>query len=386
MSDSLKPLYLDYAATTPLDPEVLDVILPWLKNGQANAHARHHAHGQEAAQVVEQARKQIARRIGAESAEVIFTSGATEANNLVLTGLVNHLKNSWKTHIVTSAVEHKSVLATLKSLEAKGFSLSILPVKPCGMIEADMIDKALTPKTGLVSVQAVNNETGTIQPLEEIAAMLKGRGILFHCDAAQALGKIDFDVRRAGADFASLSAHKIHGPQGIGALYIKADKRKTLDPLHHGGGQEDGLRSGTLPVALCAGFGAACELAVDDRQRLQGLRKAFLKKLWALDPVVYGHTDAAWNAPGILNIRFPGIDNETLVMALPGLSFGLGSACSSAGNRYSHVIKAITGSEKTAAESIRISFGRFTTGDELDDAANQIIAAVTEIRMLQKAA
>jgi cysteine desulfurase len=372
-------IYLDHAATTPLDQRILATMTPWMSI-PANAGARHHGYGAAAEQAVCKARMQIAERIGAKLEEIVFTSGATEANNLVIKGLARHLKSTGKTHVIASVVEHKSVLEPLAALE--GFSVSVLSVKPCGMIEADMIEKALTPQTGLVCLQAVNNETGTIQPLDEIAAMLTGRGILFHTDAAQALGKIGFDVRKIGVDFASLSAHKVYGPQGIGALYIK---HNVLTPLHHGGGQENNLRSGTLPVALCAGFGIACDIITDDRQRLQALRDDFLKKIAALNPVVYGHSDSAWNAPGILNIRFPGIDSETLVMALPGLAFGLGSACSSAGNKYSHVI-AVIASEAAAKESMRLSFGRFTTQEDMGSAAAQIIAAVTDIRKIQEAA
>jgi cysteine desulfurase len=380
--DDAAPLYLDHAATTPPDARVAEAMMPWLTR-PANAGARHHAFGAAADRAVRAARAQVAARIGAAADDIIFTSGATEANNLVLRGLAAHLRAAGKTHIVTGAVEHKSVLEPLASLD--GFTVSILPVKPCAMIEAGMIKKALRPDTGLVTVQAVNNETGTIQPLAEIAAMLRGRGILFHTDAAQVLGKIAFDVRETGVDFASLSAHKVCGPQGIGALYIAPGRREYLEPLHHGGGQEKGLRSGTLSVALCAGFGAACEILADDRARLQGLRDAFLERLRPLVPVVHGHSDPAWNAPGILNLRFPGIDNETLVMALPGLAFGIGSACASEGNKISHVIAAIAG-EQAAREAIRLSFGRTTGADELNKAADQIIAAVTDIRKLQEAA
>lgn len=376
---TLDLIYLDHAATTPLDKRVLAAMTPWLAH-PGNAGARHHAYGAAAEQAVGKARCRIADRIGASPENIVFTSGVTEANNLVIKGLARRLRAEGKTHIVTSAVEHKSVLEPLKALE--GFTVSILPVKPCGMIEADMIEKALTAQTGLVTVQAVNNEIGTIQPLDEIATMLGGRGILFHSDAAQALGKIDFDVRKAGIDFTTLSAHKVYGPPGIGALYMK---NNILDPLHHGGGQENGLRSGTLPVALCVGFGIACELITDNRKELQDMRGTFLKKIAPLNPVVYGHKDPAWNVPGILNIRFPGIDSETLVMALPGLAFGLGSACSSAGNIYSHVIEAIAGKD-AAKQAIRLSFGRFTTQQDMDSTAEQIIAAITDIRKVQEVA
>ena len=372
-------IYLDYAATTPLDPGVVQAMQPWLMAGNpGNAHARHHAHGNAAHRAVEKARQQVAAAIGAKADDIIFTSGATEGNNLVIHGLGATLKASGRTHIITSAVEHKSVLAALEALD--GFTVTILPVKPCGMIEAAHIERALTPQTGLVCVQAVNNELGVIQPIEEIAAMLAGRGIYLHVDAAQALGKIAVDVEQMGADFMTLSAHKMHGPQGIGVVYKKTGG---LHPMHYGGGQEQDLRAGTLPVFLCAGFGAACALLADDRARLQGLRDDFLARIATTNPVIGGHSDAAWNVPGILSLRFPGIDQETLVMALPDLSFGIGSAC---GAGASHVIRATTGLEQAANETIRLSFGRFTTTDEIHRAAEMFVRVITEIKTMQEVA
>ncbi len=271
-------IYLDHAATTTLSPHVREVMEPWL-SVPANAGAKHHPYGAAAAGAVDKARAQVAGRIGAQPENIVFTSGATEANNLAIKGIAAHLKATGKTHIVTTAVEHKSVLAPLAALE--GFTVSVLPVKPCGMIEAGMIEKALTAQTGLVCVQAVNNETGTIQPLSEIVAMLRGRGIFLHADAAQAVGKIDFNINESGADFAALSAHKVYGPQGIGALYVRGN---VLTPLLHGGGQENGLRSGTLPVALCVGMGAAFKFAENRCAELQTQREVFLEKLAPLSP------------------------------------------------------------------------------------------------------
>ncbi len=372
-------IYLDYAATTPIDPGVVQAMLPWLtQDNPANAHARHHTHGNAAHRAVERARQQVANAIGAKAEEIIFTSGATEGNNLVIHGLAATLKASGRTHIITSAVEHKSVLAALAALD--GFTVTILPVKPCGMIEADHIERALTPQTGLVCVQAVNNELGVIQPVEEIAAMLMGRGIFLHIDAAQALGKIPVDVTKMGADFITLSSHKMHGPQGIGAVYKKSD---VLRPVQHGGGQEQNLRAGTLPVFLCAGFGAACELLGDDRARLQDLRDDFLARLAPLNPVIGGHSDPVWNVPGILSLRFPGIDQDSLVMGLPDLSFGIGSACAAG---PSHVIRAVAGSDQAANETIRLSFGRFTTADDLHRTAEMFVRVITEIKTMQEVA
>lgn len=375
MSD---PLYLDYAATTPLDPGVVAAMLPWLSAERAgNANARHHLHGNAAHQAVQKARVQIATAIGGGAEHLVFTSGATEANNLVLQGLRAHLKATGRTHIITSAVEHKSILSTLDALAAEGFTVTVLPVKPCGMIEARMIEAALTPETGLVCVQAVNNELGVIQPIDEISAMLKGRDVLLHVDAAQALGKTPLDVVGMGADFMTLSAHKAYGPQGVGAVYGRLD---LLQGIQHGGSQEKSLRAGTLPVFLCVGFGTACALLNDDRARLQGLREILLARLAPFKPEIGGHADPVWNVPGILNIRFPGIDHDALVMVLPGLSFGTGAACT---DGKSHVALATTGSEQAAAEAIRLSFGRFTTQNDIERAADAIVAAVHEIQIIK---
>jgi cysteine desulfurase len=376
-------IYLDNAATTALDRRVLDVMYGIMAQGHAgNAHARHHVYGSAAHNSVQAARRQVADTIGADGGEIVFTSGATEANNLAIKGLAAHLREVGKIHLIASAVEHASVLEPLRALAEDGFELTVLAVKPCGMIEADMIERALRPDTGLVCVQAVNNEVGVIQPIEEIAEMLAGRGVLFHCDAAQALGKLKFKVH-AGIDFASLSSHKVYGPQGVGALYVRADKKQLLAAVNNGGGQESGLRSGTLPTALCAGFGKACTLIEDDSPHLRGLRWAFLNRIGWLKPVVYGHSHPDWNVPGILNIRFKGIETETLIMALPDLAFGIGAACSSGGAKLSHVVRATTGSEQAARESLRLSFGRFTTHQEIRRAADLIIDAVENIRELQ---
>ncbi|MCC6980520.1 MAG: cysteine desulfurase [Candidatus Melainabacteria bacterium] len=391
MSNEMAPLaksviYLDNAATTALDRRVLDAMYGVMSQGQTgNAHARHHIYGASAHNSVEAARRQVAESIGAEPGEIVFTSGATEANNLAIKGIAQHLRALGKTHIITSQVEHASVLEPLKELAKTGFELTILGVKPCGMIEADMIERALRPETGLVCVQAVNNEVGVIQPIEEITEMLAGRDVLFHCDAAQALGKSKFSVD-FGIDFASLSAHKVYGPQGIGALYVRKERRQLLSPINSGGGQESGLRSGTLPAALCVGFGTACSLIENDTAHLRGLRWAFLSRIGWLKPIIYGHSHPQWNVPGILNIRFPGVDTETLIMALPDLAFGVGAACSSGGAKLSHVVRATTGSDQAARESIRLSFGRFTTHQEIRRAADLIIDAVENIKELQGAA
>lgn len=367
-------LYFDDAASTPMDPSVVEAMVPWLTRA-GNAHARHHAAGMNSSMAVKRAREQVACAIGVEDQNIIFTSGATESNNLAIMGLRDTLRRVGKTHIITSAVEHKSILEPLRYLD--GFDVSVLPVKPCGMIEVSAISRAITDRTGLISIQAVNNETGTIQPIDEIRSAIEGRGIFLHVDAAQALGKIKIPT----ADFITLSAHKIYGPQGIGALY--AHDFGLMSPIMHGGGQENGFRAGTVPVALCVGFGAACDVLTDNRDVLQQYREEFLRRIHGLGVVVNGHADPAWNVPGILNLRFPGIDADTLVMALPELCFGVGSACHAG---PSHVILAMTGSDQAARESIRLSFGRFTTMDDVIWAAEKIAAVVSNIQKMQEVA
>lgn len=385
-AEPAQAIYLDSAATSRMDGRVLQAVSAVMADQfLGNPNATHHSYGAKSHQLVEQARSQISALLDCAPQEIIYTSGATEANNLALLGIATHLRSIGKTHIITSAVEHKCVLAPLQTLATAGFTVTVLPVKSCGMIEARAIEKAITTSTGLVSVQAVNNETGTIQPLAEIAKILAGRNILFHTDAAQAPGKTPFSVVKSGVDFASLSAHKMHGPQGIGALYARNESKNLLEPLSHGGGQEGNLRAGTLPTALCVGFGLACEILEDNQRYLQGLRRSFLRQIAHLEPIVHGHSDPAWNVPGILNLRFAGIESETLIMALPMLAIGTGAACTQTGTTTSHVIKAITNSDVAAREALRLSFDRMTTQMEINEAASQIIAAVTTIRKLQEA-
>lgn len=378
-------IYLDNAATTPLSPKVRDVMFALMsKEVTGNSSSKQHPIGAFAAMTVQKAREQVADAIGAKPNEVVFTSGATESNNLAIKGIAKHLKSIGKTRILTSVVEHKSVLNPLSQLAEEGFEVTALPVKPCGMITPDVIEDALDTRTGMVCVQAVNNELGTIQPISKIAEVLKDKDVLFHCDAAQALGKLPFSVEVEKVDFASFSAHKVHGPQGIGALYVRADKFSLLEPLNAGGGQENGLRSGTLPVVLCAGFGEACTLLEDDRDYLHKLRMQLLVGIAKLEPTIYGHRERYGNVAGIVSARFPGVDSESLIMSLPSLAISTGSACATTGNGVSHVIRAITDDEQAPKETIRISFGRQTTLREIHTAAEEIFAAVTAIRELQE--
>ncbi len=372
-------IYLDYAASTPLDPEVAAVMSEWMSiDGVGNPHAKNHIAGLKASKAVYQARQKIADHIKTDPENVIFTSGATEANNIVLLGLKDYLLSNNKRHIITSKVEHKSVLNVFRSLEDIGFQVTYLTPKPCGMIEAGMVQETIEENTGLVSIQALNNEVGVINPLAEISDMLQGRDILFHVDGAQALGKMPIDLQRLKIDLMSFSGHKVYGPQGVGALYIGQD---ILTPIMYGGGQEKGLRSGTLSTALCVGFGKACSLIdVSDNQRLRVLRHSLLTKIKSIFPSVevFGHSDDAWQFPGIISLCFPEIDNETVLMLLPHICLGTGSACGADKNEPSHVITAIANEQK-AHDVIRISFGRFTTEDEIERFGDQLIEAVKHI-------
>jgi len=378
-------IYLDHAATSPLDSRVLELMVSIMsKTVIGNAHSTHHPYGAAADLIVRKAREHVATAIGAQANEIVFTSGATESNNLAIKGIAGYLKSVKKTRIITSAIEHMSILAPLSQLEREGFEIVRLRPRPCGMITADIMERALDEHTGLVTLQAVNNELGTIQPLSKISEILRRHQILFHSDAAQALGKISLSLHSEQLDFASFSAHKIGGPQGVGCLYVRAEHRSHLDALLAGGGQERGTRSGSTPVALCAGFGKACSLIEPSQQRLWDARQFFLAQIEELQPVVHGHREPHGNVAGIVSIRFPGIDNDTLIMSLPGLAFGVGSACTKSGDKLSHVVQAVSDDEQAPAETIRISFGSSTTLQELEAAAKQIVRAVTEIRQIQQ--
>jgi cysteine desulfurase len=377
-----KQIYLDSAASTPIDPRISEAMMDAF-GATGNPHVRHHEFGVCTAKMVETARTKVAAVVGALPEEVIFTSGATEANNLAILGIVQSLKDSGKTHVVAGAVEHSSVLEPLRSVS--DYLLTFVKPKPCGMVEASAIDEAITDKTGLVCLQLVNNETGTVQPLEEVGELLRDRGILLHCDAAQALGKVSCDALGYIADFVALSAHKIHGPQGIGALIVNKRARAKLRPLLLGGGQEGKLRSGTISTALCVGFGKACEVLDNATERLWELRERFLDILRNEGVSVFGHRERRWQVPGIISLRFPGIDSESLVMGLPHLAFGTGSACSSRGDTPSHVISALAG-EAAAREMIRLSITRMSTEAEVVRAAELVRDFVRDIRASRRAA
>jgi cysteine desulfurase len=374
-----KPVYLDYASSTPLDPEVIRVMTESFRAHHGNAHAPHHAFGAASAQAVQQAKSRIAAVIDAEGPETLtMTASATEANNLCLLGLAAHLRARGKTHIVAGGIEHRSVLGPLEELARQGFTLSLLPAKPDGVLDAAALPALLTPETGLVSVQAVNNVLGTVQPLSQVAQALAGKDILLHSDVAQALDRIAFSVQNVHADFATISAHKTYGPQGIAALYIRPGREGLLTPLMHG--SRHALRPGTLPVALCEGFGVACRLAAfsaGEHARLEMMRRDFIAALQAKfkNLVVYGagEEQGAPRVPGILCLRVPGVKSADWLRLVPDVAFGLLAEPQPAG-AVSPVMCAIA-DDTAAREALRISFGRFTTPRDLERAAAGFILA-----------
>ncbi len=378
-----QPIYLDYQATTPMDPRVLEVMMPYFTTKFGNAHSRSHSYGWEAEEGVEKARAQVAKLIGADEKEVIFTSGATESNNLAIKGVAEFYKDR-RNHIVTTVTEHKCVLDTCRHLEQQGFEVTYLPVKQDGLIDLNVLRAAVTDKTVLVSIMAVNNEIGVIQPLAEIGKICREKGAFFHTDAAQAVGKIPLDVEALNVDLMSISGHKIYGPKGIGALYVRRKPRVRLVPLIVGGGQERGFRSGTLPTPLCVGLGEACEIAGqemgEEAKRLTKLRDRMLKGLQSnlSDLVING--DLEHRIPGNLNISFAYVEGESLMMGIKNLSVSSGSACTSASLEPSYVLRALGVEEEMAHTSLRIGLGRFTTELEVDTAVAELVEQVTKLR------
>lgn len=380
-----KPVYLDYQATTPMDPRVLDAMMPFFIEKFGNPHSRNHHFGWEAEEAVETARKQVADLIGADEREIVFTSGATESNNLAIAGVAHFYKDQ-KNHIVTVVTEHKCVLDTCRHLEQEGFTVTYLPVKTDGLVDLAALDSAITDKTVLVSVMAANNEIGVIQPLAEIGALCRKKGAFFHTDCAQAFGKIPLDVDAMKIDLMSISGHKIYGPKGIGALYVRRKPRVRLQALIHGGGQERGMRSGTLPTPLCVGLGKAAEIArlemASENARLTTLRDRFLKTVHAKLPEVFLNGDLSNRLPGNLNLSFAYVEGEGLMMGIKDLCVSSGSACTSASLEPSYVLRALGVEEELAHTSLRIGFGRFTTEAEVDYAADRIVQAVSKLRSM----
>jgi cysteine desulfurase len=376
------PVYLDYQATTPTDPRVVAAMLPYFTEKFGNPHSTSHHFGREAAEAVERARGDVAALIGAEAREIVFTSGATESNNAAIKGAVRFMRDerrSDRDRIVTVATEHKCVLETCRQLEREGFSLTVMPVKSDGLLDLAALADAIGPRTALVSVMAVNNEIGTIQDLAAIGALCRARGILFHSDAAQAAGKVPLDVEAMGIDLLSISGHKLYGPKGIGALYIRRRPRVRLVPLIDGGGQERGFRSGTLPTPLCVGLGVACAIARDEMAaeaaRLVELRRRLFAALHRRIPGMRLNGSGEQRVAGNLNIGFPGIDAEKLLEACATVAASTGSACSSASIEPSYVLRALGLDAAAARASFRLCVGRFTTVPEIDFAADALVAA-----------
>jgi cysteine desulfurase len=380
-----QPIYLDYQATTPMDPRVLEAMMPYFTYKFGNPHSRSHSYGWEAEEGVEKARGQIAKLIGADEKEVIFTSGATESNNLAIRGVAEFYKDR-KNHIVTTVTEHKCVLDTCRHLEQQGFEVTYLPVQKNGLIDLDALRAAITDKTVVVSIMAVNNEIGVIQPLTEIGKICREKKTFFHTDAAQAAGKIPLDVEAMNIDLMSISGHKIYGPKGIGALYVRRKPRVRLVPLIVGGGQERGFRSGTLPTPLCVGIGEAAEIAMKEMdaesKRLTKLQARMLKGLNDKLTDIHVNGDLEHRIPGNLNIGFAYVEGESLMMGIKGLSVSSGSACTSASLEPSYVLRALGVEEDMAHTSLRIGLGRFTTEQEVDTAVDELVRHVKKLRAM----
>ncbi len=381
--DGIDYTYLDYQATTPMDPRVLDAMLPYFNTHFGNPHSRNHIYGWNAENAVEKARFEIANLIGANPKEVIFTSGATESNNLALKGVAEFYGDK-KRHIITTVTEHKCVLEACRYLEGKGFDVTYLPVLKSGLIDLDLLEKEIREDTFLVSIMAVNNEIGVIQPLEKIGKLCRSKGVFFHTDAAQAFGKIPLDVKAMNIDLMSISGHKIYGPKGIGALYVGKQPRVRLKAQIHGGDQERGMRSGTTATPLCVGLGKAAELAFSqmksDHARILELRNYFYQKLTnSLESITLNGDFDARIAEN-LNISFSGVEGEGVMAGMKSLCLSSGSACTSASLEPSYVLRALGVEEEMAHSSLRVGFGRFTTKDEVEFAANLIIESVKRLR------
>lgn len=378
-----RPIYLDYQSTTPCDPRVLETMIPYFTEEFGNPHSRSHAYGWRAEEAVEIARVQVAEIIHADPREVIFTSGATESNNLALKGVAQFYK-AQKDHIVTCVTEHKCVLDSCRHLEQDGFKITYLPVEQNGIIDLNRLRDAITNRTSLVSIMAVNNEIGVIQPLAEIGKICREKGVFFHTDAAQAVGKITIDVEAMNIDLLSLSSHKIYGPKGVGALYVRRKPRVRLVSLIDGGGQERGMRSGTLSTPLCVGLGKACAIAavemVAENITLFALRNRFYQRITSELEEVYVNGDFDKRIPGNLNISFAHVEGEGLMMGIKDLAVSSGSACTSASLEPSYVLRALGVEVEMAHTSLRIGFGRFTTEEEVDLAAKKIITEVQRLR------
>ncbi|MER9632693.1 cysteine desulfurase family protein [Mesorhizobium sp. M0228] len=377
-------VYLDYQASTPLDRRVFEAMEPYLTGGIGNPHAVDHGYGWQADAAVSLARSKIADLIGADSDEIIFTSGATEANNLALLGAARASPRH-RRRVLVSAIEHKCILAAARALDEEGFEVTILPVSSEGIIDVDSLREEIDGATAVVSVMSINNEIGSLQPIATVAALSHAAGALFHTDAAQALAVAGVDVNQSGADLMSLSAHKAYGPKGIGVLYVRREMRSRIRPVLFGGGQEDGLRPGTLPTSLCVGFGRAAEILQQERSnevaRISALRDRLLETLRCRAPDLVLNGPATDRHAGNLNLRFPGVAADLLLAAArPRIAAATGSACTSGTPEPSHVLTAMGISPTAAGESIRLSIGRFTSKPDIDEAVDALAQALEEVR------
>ncbi|WP_041917486.1 IscS subfamily cysteine desulfurase [Neorickettsia sennetsu] len=378
------PVFLDNQSTTKPDPEVIEAMVS-LFDRPCNPHSRTHSYGWHAEAAVENAREKIAHLIGASSKDIVFTSGATESNNLAIKGVANFYRSNEKNHIITLSTEHKCVLDSCRNLETSGIEVTYLPVEKNGIVNLDVLKKAIKPSTMMVSIMAANNEIGVLQPLKEIGQICREAEIIFHTDAAQAFGKIQLDVEEMQISLMSISGHKIYGPMGIGALYIRRkNPRIRVTPLFSGGGQERGIRSGTLPTPLIVGFGKAAEIAArvmeEENKRVKFLANKLYEIIKAGIPDIVLNGDLSRRLPGNLNISFPYVEGESIIMAIPEISVSSGSACTSASLEPSYVLKALGVAEDLAHSSIRFSVGRYNTEEEIIMAGELLVKQVIRLR------
>ncbi|CAL1612961.1 unnamed protein product [Knipowitschia caucasica] len=381
--DELRPLYMDFQATTPMDPRVLDAMLPYQVNFYGNPHSRTHAYGWESESAMERGRKQVADLIGADPREIVFTSGATESNNTAVKG-VARFYGQRKRHVITTQTEHKCVLDSCRVLESEGFDVTYLPVMSNGLVDLELLEKSIRSDTSLVSIMTINNEIGVKQPIGDIGRLCRSRGVFFHTDAAQAVGKIPLNVTDLNIDLMSISGHKIYGPKGVGALFVRRRPRVRLEPLQSGGGQERGLRSGTVPTPLAVGLGEACRVAQEemeyDHQRVSALAHRLIQTITSQISDVILNGDAIHRYPGCVNLSFAYVEGESLLMALKDVALSSGSACTSASLEPSYVLRAIGADEDLAHSSIRFGLGRFTTEEEVDYTAQKCVQHVLRLR------
>ncbi len=378
------PIYMDYGATTPCDPRVVDAMIPWLREHFGNPASRTHAYGWEAEQAVETARTQVAELIGADPREIVWTSGATESNNLALKGAAHFYQSRGK-HIITVKTEHKAVLDTVRELERQGFEATYLDVKEDGLLDLDVLKAAIRPDTILISVMFVNNEIGVIQDIPAIGALCREKGIIFHVDAAQATGKIDIDMSKLPIDLMSLASHKTYGPKGIGALYVRRKPRVRLEAQMHGGGHERGMRSGTLPTHQIVGMGEAFRIAkaemAEENARIKALQQRLYQGLQGIEQI-FLNGDLERRIPHNLNISFNYVEGESLIMGIKGIAVSSGSACTSASLEPSYVLRALGRSDELAHSSLRMTIGRFTTEEEVDFVVTTLKDRVAKLREL----